>query len=377
MKRILSILLALLLLMPAAYADEEKMTFHLEGARGEVGDIVTVVGSVKNAPVCASFRVIMTYDEDVLEVVEGKKINSGGLFIINVNATHEEQPAVNALAADASEVLRGDMELFSVTFRIRAETPDDGTLIQVAYQEFFKADLTRVYPIVEPCRIYTGDEQTDSQPDAPDGSEDDPAEGGSDSGSTGSDSGSSGSDSGSSGSDSGSAGSDSGSSGSDSGSSGSDSGSSGSDSGSAGSDSGSAGSSGSGSSESGDQPTGSWIIDDSSGEAIHIQDDGTTTTYTPEFSETPESGKETDVILKDQEGNNAGSLTVEKQEDGTLKVVEQNLTAKSSTLTWLLPAGIALLAAAAVAGVLLIRRKKRLVPAGAGAEEHENRENAE
>lgn len=363
MKRILSILLALLLLMPAAYADEEKMTFHLEGARGEVGDTVTVVGSVKNAPVCASFRVIMTYDEDVLEVVEGKKINSGGLFIINVNATHEEQPAVNALAADASEVLRGDMELFSVTFRIRAETPDDGTLIQVAYQEFFKADLTRVYPIVEPCRIYTGDEQTDSQPDAPDGSEDDPAEGGSDSGSTGSDSGSSGSDSGSSGSDSGSAG--------------SDSGSSGSDSGSAGSDSGSAGSSGSGSSESGDQPTGSWIIDDSSGEAIHIQDDGTTTTYTPEFSETPESGKETDVILKDQEGNNAGSLTVEKQEDGTLKVVEQNLTAKSSTLIWLLPAGIALLAAAAVAGVLLIRRKKRLVPAGAGAEEHENRENAE
>lgn len=349
MKRILSILLALLLLMPAAYADEEKMTFHLEGARGEVGDTVTVVGSVKNAPVCASFRVIMTYDEDVLEVVEGKKINSGGLFIINVNATHEEQPAVNALAADASEVLRGDMDLFSVTFRIRAETPDDGTLIQVAYQEFIKADLTRVYPIVEPCRIYTGDEQTDSQPDAPDGSEDDPAEGGSDSGSTGSDSGSSGSDSGSSGSDSGSAG----------------------------SDSGSAGSSGSGSSESGDQPTGSWIIDDSSGEAIHIQDDGTTTTYTPEFSETPESGKETDVILKDQEGNNAGSLTVEKQEDGTLKVVEQNLTAKSSTLTWLLPAGIALLAAAAVAGVLLIRRKKRLVPAGAGAEEHENRENAE
>ena len=74
MKRILSILLALLLLMPAAYADEEKMTFHLEGARGEVGDTVTVVGSVKNAPVCASFRVIMTYDEDVLEVVEGKKI---------------------------------------------------------------------------------------------------------------------------------------------------------------------------------------------------------------------------------------------------------------------------------------------------------------
>ena len=49
MKRFFCLILALLLLAPAAAADEEKMTFHLEGASGEIGDTVTggqIIGGV-------------------------------------------------------------------------------------------------------------------------------------------------------------------------------------------------------------------------------------------------------------------------------------------------------------------------------------------
>lgn len=50
MKRFFCLILALLLLAPAAAADEEKMTFHLEGASGEIGDTVTIVGSMQMQP---------------------------------------------------------------------------------------------------------------------------------------------------------------------------------------------------------------------------------------------------------------------------------------------------------------------------------------
>ena len=90
----------------AVFADEGDMVFTKSSITdAKVGDTVTVTASVKNARICASFRVIFTYDDTVLKVESGKKADAKGLFMINTKAEHEGKKAVNALAADASKAL--------------------------------------------------------------------------------------------------------------------------------------------------------------------------------------------------------------------------------------------------------------------------------
>ena len=146
MKRFICFFLILILLIPTAIAQEAPFSFSISSAVGQVGDTVTVIGSVKNAPVCASYRVYFTYDTAVLKPVEGKNIGAGGLSTVNINASYQNTPAICALAADASKVLEGDMELFSVTFKIIGEPQNGVSPLTLRHYEFFDATPSPVTP---------------------------------------------------------------------------------------------------------------------------------------------------------------------------------------------------------------------------------------
>lgn len=393
MKRIICLILALLLLVPAAYADEASdMVFHMESVTGEVGDTVTVMASVKNAPKCASFRIIFTYDDTVLQVVSGQKEKAAGLFMINTNTEHDGKAAVNALAADASKVLEGDMDLFSVKFKIIAETESDaGTLLEVVTEEFFTEDLKQIHPTIEQARISvssdaTGGNEGDPNPDngtaTPDNSGDNNTEGNPSSTPNGDTTGgnSSNTNGDTTGTTSGST------TGTTSGST------TGTTSGNTNGDSNATTSGGTSGSNQADTPasttpetdntkdktpTGSWLVDEENEEVVHVQENGDYTTYVPEFTETPEVGKVTDVILKDEEtGEEVGSIKVEKQEDGAIEVVEQDLLsageAKKSGVpgwVWVVIGVVAVAAAAAVVLVVVTRKKKAEAPAESSTDE--------
>ncbi|MBQ6824593.1 MAG: hypothetical protein IJP27_08055 [Clostridia bacterium] len=316
MKRILCILIALLLLMPAAHAEGE-FAFCLNAVEEEDGKTVTVTGSVENAPTCASYRVIMTYDTAVLKPVEGKNAGSAGLFIVNINAKHQEKPAVNALAADAAKVLEGTQDLFAVTFELLGTPPEDKAAIEVAYQEFFAADLSKQTPAIKVAGVLFPEEKAPEASDTPteeppkeevppaeapdtqqpdDSTEEPPADN---------------------------------------------------------------------EAEEPTLPDGNWAVDEKNEEVIFVPESGEPITYVPQFPETIEPNTPTDIPLKDENGNDAGSITVEKQEDGSLKVIEQNAKppapAKKLLPVWawgLIGVGIVVLAGAIVLIVYTRKEKK-------------------
>ncbi len=367
MKRLLCFILVLLLLVPSAMADEQKMTFRLEDAKGNVGDTVTVIGSVENAPACASFRVIFTYDNKVLKPEKVKKLDCGGLFMSNTSFVYQGKSAINVLSADSKKSFEGNVQLFSITFTILAESPEtDGSPLTLVHKEFFDPSTPKPLPIqpnVEIGCVYVGDDK----PAAPDAGND----GSSSEGNTGSNEGSTtpsnpdntdkneGSTTPSNpGSNEGST------TPSNPGSSTED---------------GSTGSAGDGDTSvsnptdtpadgttdqpendtpvdgtpeiaPGDQegvtapetekdpagdpqpeeedktPTGSWIVDPETEDIYHITEEGEETVFEPEYVEKPEPGKVTEVILKDKEtGKEAGSIKVEGNEDGSFEVIEQDV----------------------------------------------------
>ncbi len=317
MKRIFALFLSLLLLIPAVSAAEDQPVFHLEGASGNVGDTVTVVGSVQNMPAIASFQVIMTYDTAVLEPVSGKKLDCSGLFMINTDANYNGKKAVNALSADAALAAKGDTALFSVAFKIiGAPANAEGSPVEVAFSEFTKADLSDVTTTVEPCLIQvlgTGGTST-------------PEEGTTDDGSTGTD-----------GAGNGSA-----------------------------NDNATAAETPTGPTA----PTGSWIFDQDT--VLHLEEDGTLTTYQGDYQK--DSSGETDRVTLYQDGQKAGELTVEEQEDGKLNVVQQQLgatalempAANKPTLWIVLGIGLGVLALGGAA-VLFLKRKKEAAAAETAA----------
>lgn len=150
MKRLLCFILIIALMVPAAFAGEEEMVLSVSEAVGGVGDTVTVVCKVANAPECASFRIILNYDDTCLSPLSGA-IGSGvaGQTSINTSATFEEQGAVVAISASNNVSFSGDTELFTVEFEIIAE-PESGCVLplSVAHQEFFSPDLVRISPAV-------------------------------------------------------------------------------------------------------------------------------------------------------------------------------------------------------------------------------------
>ncbi|MBQ7935750.1 MAG: hypothetical protein IJ333_05310, partial [Clostridia bacterium] len=155
MKRLLCFVLAfsMLLMMPVALAEGETPTLTVSEVQGEVGDRVTVVGSITDAPRCASFRIILTYDSACLKIfpdecVVGEDVT--GNASINASALYQEKNAVLVMSVDTTKVIEGDAELFVLQFEVIAEpTSGYSTPITVDYQEFFNASLQKVTPTIQ------------------------------------------------------------------------------------------------------------------------------------------------------------------------------------------------------------------------------------
>ncbi len=166
MKKLISAILILLMLTPAALAAPDGMVFCLtDGVAAGVGETVTLTARVENAPACSSFRVFFTYDTGILEYVEHKQLNTRGIFILNPNANYENKPAFSALAADAGTVFEGNSDLFSITFKLKAD-PAGKDLIQLAYSEFYSADLEKLEPTLKVGTIRIGAAPAENPPAA-------------------------------------------------------------------------------------------------------------------------------------------------------------------------------------------------------------------
>ncbi len=336
MKKIVAILLAVFMLMPAAHADGEPMTLRLSGGSGKIGDTVTVTVSVENAPACASFQMVITYDSDALEVSgPGEKLDVGGLFYLNPNTKQDDQKAIKATSAGIGKAaLEGDMDLFSIDFKIIGKPADaEGAAVSVHSQVFSANDtnLTAVDSIIiPPCRI-TLAEEGQVEPSNPDNNtssnegtgevpptseepdSNDTTVGTVPDGSTG-------------------------------------------DGDTTGSDAETAPES--------NAPTGDWFFQGE--DVLHHFYTGEDTLYKGEY-EKDEEGKITGVTLYDEEKNELGSLKVEEDAEGNLTVLEQNLPQEDDNKEddkdqggfspwFFLPIGAAVLIA--IAGVVLYTKKK-------------------
>ena len=161
MKKFLCILLAVLLLTPAAYADGEKMAYKLTGGSGELGDTVKVVVSVENAPSIISYESVFLYDPAVLKPTGTyQKMHMGGLMAFNPNfkTPVEGKGAIKVAAFGTNKsIMEGDLELFNFTFEIIGKTADEkGTLVEVHTHSFSQNDenLSKVPALtITPCRI--------------------------------------------------------------------------------------------------------------------------------------------------------------------------------------------------------------------------------
>lgn len=305
MKRILCILLTLLMLTPAVSAAGE---FTLIGgaAEGKVGETVTYTVKVENAPTCASYKIILTYDPQVLEVVEGKNAGSGGLFIVNTKAKYQEKPAINTVAADAAKVIEGTADLYSVTFKILA-SPNEGTQpLEIAYQEFFTPELDKVTPSIQAPTLTIISEAAPEPPaetpedpavtpeppaetPAPKPEQDQPAE-----------------------------------------------------------------PTPPAKEDEMILPPGNWTVDEGNNEVVYVPESSEeeTITFIPELPEDLRPGTPTDVPVKNEEGQDVGTITVEREEDGSISVIDQELhlpklLSKNPLPLW----GWILIGAVGVAGV--------------------------
>ena len=402
MKRILCILLAILLLTPAVFADN-TMTLTLSQVEGEIGDKVTVVGKVENAPSCASYRVILTYDNTCLKPLSGKKgSGTSGQTAININAAHQGKSAIVAMAAKASQALIGNAELFILEFEIIGNPQGTNyTEIAVAYHEFFNEDLARVSPTVTAGKVTypslpvptppAGNEGETTTPPAGEGNNPGgetttpPAgEGNNPGGETTTPPAGEGNNPGGetttppAGDGNNSAGGET-------------------TTPPAGGENNTspdtpaapenpaapeAPTTPEGGATTGDsntnapapekepeknnnykEPEGNWIV--AGDQYAHVDNDGNGNLYQGEFKdEAPQNpGDKAEVILKDEEGKEAGSVIVEKEEDGTLNVVGEDF-GKDQMPIWawfLIGGGIVVLGAAAVVGYLYYQKKKTAV----------------
>lgn len=313
MKRILCLLIALLLLVPVAHAEGE-FAFTLSSAEGKAGETVTLTGSVENAPVCASYRVIMTYDPAVLKPIEGKNAGSKGLFIINVNAKYQEAPAVNALSADAAKVLEGSQTLFTVTFEVLS-TPAEGTApVKVAYEEFYGADLKRQTPVVHDGAVTFAGQTPPAEEETPTDPEKDPVTPPAETPTE--------------------------------------------------PDTAVPPSTEEPKPEKNENtlPDGNWAVDEKNEEILFVPENGDAIPFVPEFPETIQPNTPTEIPLKDEDGHDVGSITVEKNEEGIISVQNVNVTLHQGggSLLWLwITLGALLVAGAAAAAAVLVLKKKK------------------
>lgn len=156
MKRILCLILALMLLIPAAYADVTELptiTVTLSANAVKVGDTVRVTASVKDAPTCASYHIIYAYDTAVLKPIEGKNLYTSGMFTTNLNP--KQKGTISTVAADSNKVIAGDLPIFYTDFEVIA-APAEGTTTPLTFTklEFYTPELEKLVNIKsEPCSI--------------------------------------------------------------------------------------------------------------------------------------------------------------------------------------------------------------------------------
>ena len=338
MKRLICLILALLLLAPAAYADVSELPtlkLNLSASATKVGDTVRVTVSVDNAPTCASYHIIYSYDTAVLKPVKGDKLETGGLFTTNLNP--KEKGTISTIAADAKKVLEGKRNLFYTDFEVIA-APAEGTNtpLTVTYQEFYTPELERLVNVqINSCTIPIIDPNAKDEPaPAPDGEtpkdetpkeetpkdeapkdeapkeeapKEEPKE------ETPMDNLPPQSD--------------------------------------------------------WEAPTGKWEIDEEKNQATLVTPDGKNETYTYEEQVDEETG-ESNLILFDQDGNMAGGLQINKGEDEKITVLQQTFdvldtdkfSKNDSTLLYYL---IPICAAAAIGAVLLVIGLRKSKKAGA------------
>ncbi len=356
MKRILCLILALLLLTPSVYADVTDlptMTVTLSANAVKVGDTVRVTASVKDAPICASYHIIYSYDTAVLKPIEGKNLYTGGLFTININP--KDKGTINTVAADSKKVIEGNLPIFYTDFEVIG-TPAEGsgTPLKFTKLEFYTSNLEKVVNLrSEPCTIPiigTGTTQppeknenetenetetenkpeleTPADPDKPlpgDPELIDPAPSAPVTGTTTPEPENSGSTTGNT-----------------------------------------------PSTEvdveitpvmpeesEGEDPTGDWEFNEEKQEVTLSDPDGDETTYTYEPIIDPETNQQSGVVLYDKDGNEAGKLQVEKDENGKLQVLKQFLPkADLSFLYFLIPIALAVLACGGLVAFAVIKNKK-------------------
>ena len=145
MKRILCVILAVLLLTPAVFASGDNMKLTISQPEGEIGDTVTIVGEVKGAPACTSYRVIMTYDDTCLKITGGKSGDTVKGGQINVETSFGDKKAISALAVDVSKSFEGDTVLFTLTGEIIGKPASgNSSPLTIAHYEFFDANVKRI-----------------------------------------------------------------------------------------------------------------------------------------------------------------------------------------------------------------------------------------
>ncbi|MBQ7090153.1 MAG: hypothetical protein IJN82_03465 [Clostridia bacterium] len=345
MKRILCLILALLMLVPTAYADVSELPpiiVSLSAGAVKVGDTVRVTTSVKDAPLCASYHIIYSYDTEVLKPVEGKNLNTGGLFTTNINPT--KKGTINTVAADAKKVIEGNLDLFYTDFEVIA-APKSGqtTSLEFTYLEFYTPQLELLVNVrSEPCAIpvigapkpVEPENNTPEQPSEPETPEepapsdpipvpdtpvdtpvDDPVATPPAEDTVG------------------------------------------------------------GSTEEteepeelptlpqdseGKDPTGDWEFDEEKQEVTLTTPEGEDKTYTYQPIIDPETNQQSGVVIYDEDGKEAGKLKVEKDESGKLNVLKEFIetAADPSPLLFILPIALAVLIGGGLVAFYVIKQKK-------------------
>ncbi len=321
MKRFLCILLAVLLLTPVAYADEEKMAYKLTGESGEIGDIVKVVVSVENAPAIISYETTLLYDPAVLKPTGTyQKMNMGGMMVFNPKFASpvEGKGAIKVAAIGTTQaIMEGDLDLYNFTFEIIGKTTDEkGSLIEVYSHSFSQndANLTKVPALtISPCRIGVPvmepeapdapstdaptTEEPEITPDTNTGATDDPIT--------------------------------------------------------------DAPADTTPEVEEDKKPTGDWYIYEDQAVLVEKDEEGKDVFHQFQVEyEKDDEGKTTGVILYDEDEKEAGKLTVDEDEYGNLTVIEQDMKKEGGFSMWfLLPIGAAVLIA--IGGIILAIKSRK------------------
>ena len=151
-RRSVSLLLAILMLLPAALtlADSAPVTITSEDVRGKVGDTVTVTLEIAIEPpkvgeTMDSLQFELVYDSSALEFVDIQEVSQDRVSILGVQymcAVSSGKGAVG-FAAAAADGVSGSGVLFHARFKVLSAVSTMLTLKKVAYSFVTKSGTTQ------------------------------------------------------------------------------------------------------------------------------------------------------------------------------------------------------------------------------------------